>query len=133
MKDPTQVQTPFDDDTLTYFKELLHKKRDEALEDVDRLEKNLSNLTDLDDADYSSLTHHMGDVGSDVEEEELNYQLLERTKKYINAINDALERIENGTYGICQATGKPISKARLDAVPHTRYSMEAKEKGLADE
>jgi RNA polymerase-binding transcription factor DksA len=57
--------------------------------------------------------------------------LLERTKKYIEQINEALARIENGTYGICLATGKPISKGRLEAVPHTRYSVAAKKKGLA--
>jgi DnaK suppressor protein len=128
-----QIQTPFDDDTLTYFKEKLLNHRADAEEQVEELQRNLSNLTDLDDADYSSISHHMGDVGSDTEEAELSYQLLERTKKYINQINDALARIENGTYGICQATGKVIAKERLDAVPHTRYSMEAKKKGLAEE
>jgi RNA polymerase-binding protein DksA len=125
------TQSPFDKETLTYFKELLHKKRDEAEEEVERLQRLLVNLTDADDADFSSITHHMGDVATDTQEEELNYQLLDRTRRYIQQIDDALERIQNGTYGICVATGKPISKARLDAVPHTRYSIEAKNKGLA--
>ncbi|WP_350356645.1 TraR/DksA family transcriptional regulator [Fodinibius salicampi] len=47
----------------------------------------------------------------------------------INRLNEALQRIEDGTYGICKATGKPISKGRLEAVPHTRYSIEAKKQG----
>ena len=123
-------QTPFSDDTLQYFKEKLLAKRAEAKEQIEILSDRRDNLDEADDADLSSLVHHPGDVGSEDEEDEMNYQLLEREKKNVNEINDALERIENGTYGICLATGKPISKGRLDAVPHTRYSMEAKKKGL---
>lgn len=133
MKSDINQKSRFDEDTLTYFKEKLLEKRNEALEQVDILENRQADLRDANDADYSSLTHHMGDVGSVEEETKMNYQLIERTKKYINEINDALERIKNGTYGICQATGKLIPKGRLDAVPHTRYSIEAKEKGLDTE
>lgn len=133
MEQPEANQSPFDAETLRHFKELLLEKRREAEEEVEAIESNLSNLQDVEDADYSSSAHHMGDVGSDVEEEELDYQLLERTKKYIGQIDDALERIENGTYGICQATGKPIQKERLEAVPHTRYSIEAKKQGIVED
>lgn len=118
---------------LKHFKELLLEKRREAKETLGVLDDSISNLNEAEDADYSSITHHMGDVGSDVEEEELNYQLKERTKKFIDEINDALERMEKGTYGICQATGKPISKDRLEAVPHTQYSIEAKKQGLVED
>jgi DnaK suppressor protein len=129
-KETGNMETPFDRETIQYFRELLLEKREEALEQIDILTDRVSDLDEADDADLSSITHHLGDVGSEMEEDEMNFQLLERTKKYVNEINDALERIENGTYGICEATGKPIDKGRLDAVPHTRYSMEAKEMGL---
>lgn len=124
------ARSPFDEQTLQYFKELLLQKREEAQEQIDKIGSSISNLNEADDADSSSFAHHMGDVGSEVEEKQMGYQLLERTKKFIGEINDALERIENGTYGICQSTGKPISKGRLEAVPHTRYSIEAKNQGI---
>lgn len=111
---------------LNFFKKLLLNKRAAAKKELDALEENIENMTDSDDADYSSLTHHLGDIGSDVEEKNLTYQLLERTSKYIKEIDAALVRIENGTYGICRLTGKMISRKRLEAVPHTRYSIEAK-------
>ena len=130
MEDKKTAKNPFSDDTIQYFREKLLAKRAEAKEQIEILSDRRDNLDEADDADLSSLVHHPGDVGSEAEEDEMNYQLLEREKKYVNEINDALERIENGTYGICLATGKPISKGRLDAVPHTRYSMEAKKKGL---
>lgn len=125
------LDSPLDEKTLTHFKKLLLDKRRNAEEQMDILENRITDLNEADDADYSSVAHHMGDVGSDIEEENMNYQLLERTKRYIRQINAALERIENGTYGICVATGKPISKDRLEAVPHTRYSIAAKKAGIA--
>lgn len=133
METTESVKSPFDKQTLQYFKELLLEKRKEAEQQEAQVEDNISNLNEADDADQSSIAHHMGDFGSDTEEKQMNYQFLERTRKYINQINDALQRIEDGTYGICKATGKPIAKGRLDSVPHTRYSIEAKEQGLDHE
>lgn len=133
METTETVKSPFDEQSLQYFKELLLEKRREAEQQEEQIENNLSNLNEADDADQSSIAHHMGDFGSDTEEKQMNYQFLERTRKYINQINDALQRIEDGTYGICKATGKPIAKGRLESVPHTRYSIEAKEQGIDHE
>lgn len=131
MENTATINSPFDQETLQYFKELLLQKRREAEEQEKNFENSIANLNEVDDADQSSVAHHMGDFGSETEEKQMNYQFLERIRVYINQIDDALGRIENGTYGICQATGSPISKGRLDAVPHTRYSIEAKKQGLA--
>jgi len=57
---------------------------------------------------------------------EVNMRLLERTKVFVMQLKRALKRIENGTYGICKVTGKPIARERLMATPHTQHSMEAK-------
>jgi len=130
MTDMPKKTTPFTDKELQHFKKLLLKNRSEAQEKLDTIRSAQENLTEAEDADYSSLSHHMGDVGSDEQETEMNYLQIERTREYINHINEALERIQNKTYGICKATGKPISRGRLEAVPHTRYSIEAKQQGL---
>lgn len=130
MDNKQRTKTPLDEQELQYFKELLLEKRAEAQEKLDDIRRIQQNSSEADDADYSSITHHMGDVGTDEQDTEMNYLQIERTREYIQYINEALERIENKTYGICQATGKPISKGRLEAVPHTRYSIEAKNQGL---
>ncbi len=124
------VVTPLSKEELAYFKRLLRRKRAEADEELDKLRGAQSNLNEADDADYSSITHHVGDVASDTQESELNYIQIERTREYILQLNEALERIAHKTYGVCQATGKPIAKGRLEVVPHTRYSIEAKQRGL---
>ena len=54
--------------------------------------------------------------------------MLARQKKYIGYLDRALERIDNRTYGVCKVTGNPISRERLEAVPHTEISIEAKRK-----
>lgn len=115
---------------LAYFEALiLHKKR-EAQNELDYLLNSLEELrlSEVDDA--SSIDHHMSDVGSIEESLDLKNRLIERNRKFINELNRGLERIKNGTYGICLATGKPIEKGRLEFAPHTRYSIAAKNRGL---
>ncbi len=127
---PEARKTHLTNRELEYFKSLLLQKREEAQEEMDSLQKSLSNLTDSNDASHSSNAHHMADIASDQETIQMYYRLIDRTRSYINQLNRALERIENKTYGICRATGKPIPKERLEVVPHTRYGVEAKLKGL---
>jgi len=121
---------PFSEEELNYFESLLLNKRKEALHEFEAIRKNIENHRDVDDADQSSITHHQGDLGSNMEEQDLNYQFLERTRRYIQQLDRALMRIKRGTYGVCVATGEPIEKGRLEIVPHTNYSVEAKLKGL---
>ncbi len=130
MANHQNTKTPLSNKELKHFKKLLLDNRAEAQEKLDKIRSTQANLDEADDADYSSIAHHMADVDSEEQESEMNYLQIERTREYIKHINDALKRIENKTYGICQATGNPISKERLEAVPHTRYSIEAKKQGL---
>lgn len=127
------VKTPFNDEELDHFKNLLQEKRIEARENLQNLQEAQADLADADDEDASSMDHHIGDWASDEQDSDRNYRLIERTQEYIKNIDDALDRIENKTYGLCLATQKPISRERLESVPHTRYSMEAKEQGLTSD
>jgi len=64
------------------------------------------------------------DMGSSMATLESEALLLEREARLLQEIDDALERIERGTYGFCLATGKPITKARLRAIPWAKYCTE---------
>ncbi|PSR00842.1 MAG: hypothetical protein BRD47_07905 [Bacteroidetes bacterium QS_8_68_28] len=81
--------------------------------------------------DNSPYSFHMADAGTDAMEREKLYLMIARQQKYIGYLDRALERIQNGTYGICKVTGEAISKERLEAVPHTEISIEAKKKQKA--
>jgi RNA polymerase-binding protein DksA len=123
-------KTVLNENELAYFESLILRKRKEAEEELEYLLASLENQRLNDDDDASSLAHHMGDLGSKEESMDLTYRLIERNKKFIGELNRALIRIENGTYGICRATGLPIEKERLEFAPHTRYSIAAKKSGL---
>jgi len=66
----------------------------------------------------------LADVSHSTAAFEAGARLLEREASLLWEIEEALERIDRGTYGLCLATGKPISKARLKAMPWAKYCME---------
>ncbi|MCG2589594.1 TraR/DksA family transcriptional regulator [Rhodohalobacter sulfatireducens] len=117
--------SPYSDEELEYFKEIIIKKRDEAEQELTTLQ-NLLRESMENASDESAYSFHMADAGTDAQEREKTYMLFNRTKKFIRYLDDALRRIENKTYGVCKVTGKKIAKGRLEAVPHTQLSIEAK-------
>lgn len=106
---------------LDFFRDLLLAKRRELLGDMNHMEREAlrENSSDL-----SNLPVHMADQGTDAYEQEFTLHLVEKDRTLLRELNDALAKIQNGTYGICEGTGLPISKARLEAQPWARYSIE---------
>lgn len=129
----TDAKTPLDDKTLLHFKELLLAKRKEAAEQVNQITRHLTHMKESGEATSSSGAYNLEELAADNEEITMNYQFKERTTRYIQQIDEALNRIENGTYGICMATGKVIARERLEMVPHTQFSIDAKKSGLAND
>ncbi len=78
---------------------------------------------------------HMADVGTDTFDQDFMLGLAEAERRRLREIDVALKRIEDRTYGVCELTGKTIPKARLDAKPWARYTIESArevERGLAE-
>lgn len=117
--------SPYSDEELEYFREIIIKKRDEAEQELNSLQSSLRDSME-NASDESAYSFHMADAGTDAQEREKTYMLYNRTRKFIRYLDDALKRIDNKTYGICKVTGKKISKGRLEAVPHTQLSIDAK-------
>ncbi len=131
---PNANLTPED---LAHFQELLLQKRREIIGSVSEIrdEALKSSLMDAS-GDLSSMPIHMADLGSDTYEQEFDLDLMDSERKLLHEIDDALRRIDKNTYGLCEATGKPIRKARLEAQPWARYCVEFAtmlEKGLVRE
>lgn len=120
------TRSPFSSEEISVFRTLIQKKITDATEEIDFLMQSVKEMRENRSADYSSSQHHFADLGSNEAAMEVNLRLLERTQKFIKQLKRALVRIENGTYGICKVTGKPIAKERLLAAPHTQHSIEAK-------
>lgn len=123
-------RTPFSDEELEHFKELILERRRAAKEDIDRMRAQIEEASEQAN-DNTAYSFHMADAGTDAMEREKLYLMIARQQKYIGYLDRALERIKNKTYGICKVTGEPISKERLEAVPHTEISIEAKLKQKA--
>lgn len=117
--------SPYSDKDLKYFREIIIKKREDAQNELDSLQSTLRDSME-NASDESAYSFHMADAGTDAQEREKTYMLYNRTRKFVRYLDDALKRIDNKTYGVCKVTGKKISKGRLEAVPHTQLSIEAK-------
>mgnify|MGYP006422008329 CR=1 FL=1 len=118
-------ESPFSDDELQHFKDLLLQRRREAKDEVAQMRKQVKQAKEQA-GDNTAYGVHMADAGTDAMEREKLHLMIARQQKYIGYLERALERIENKTYGVCRVTGEPISKERLEAVPHTEISIEAK-------
>lgn len=124
-KDNNDRISPYTDEELEYFRGIILKKLEDAQNELESLQNSLRESME-NATDESAYSFHMADAGTDAQEREKTYMLFNRTKKFIRYLNDALKRIDNKTYGVCKVTGKKISKGRLEAVPHTQLSIEAK-------
>jgi RNA polymerase-binding transcription factor DksA len=95
------------------------------LELRERLLNQMSGLAKESAEEMSSYSLHMADSGTDNFDRDFALSLLSSDQDAIYEIEEALKRIEKNTYGICELTAKPIPKTRLDAIPWTRFTVEA--------
>ena len=110
---------------IKHFEQMLLEKREEIVGNVTEMEDEVLKKSRLDSSgDLSSMPIHMADLGSDNYEQEFALGLMDSERKLLREIDDALLRIQDKTYGICEGTDKPIQKARLEAQPWARYSVE---------
>jgi RNA polymerase-binding protein DksA len=107
---------------LEHFRDLLLAKRRELVGDMSQMEREA--LRSSGNSNLSTLPIHMADMGTDNYEQEFTLGLVEKDRNLLREINSALAKIQNGTYGICEGTGKPISRPRLEAQPWARFSIE---------
>lgn len=115
-RDPSTIRPEW----RKYYRTLLDL-RQRLLEQMGELAKESAEQVD----GYSL---HMADTGTDNFDRDFALSLLSSDQDSLYEIDEALKRIVNGTYGICELTGKPIPKARLDAVPWARFTVEAQAK-----
>lgn len=117
-------KTRYSAEELNEFKKLILTKLEGARSEYKRIKENLHELIQS-----AEDLQRLGDgVGTEYAEKQQLEFLLARTTKYIDALERALIRIENGTYGICKVTGKLIPKERLLAVPVAETIVEVKTK-----
>jgi RNA polymerase-binding protein DksA len=120
-------QKRYSPEDLAYFRRLLNEKRDALLKSLGYIKEAAmdTSLTDYSGS-HSTYTYHMADQGTDSQEREKAFLFAHREGRYLDHLDRAMERIEEGTYGVCLECGNLISKERLEAVPHARLCIECK-------
>ena len=91
----------------------------------EQLLKQMSGLAKESAQEMAGYSLHMADSGTDNFDRDFALSLLSSDQDAIYEIEEALKRIEKNTYGVCELTGKPIPKARLEAIPWTRFTVQA--------
>ena len=115
------------------FRQMLLDKRRDMVGDMNGLAAETLGAGRNGSGDLSNMPTHPADIGTDNFEHEFSLGLLESERQMLTEIDEALERIEEGTYGVCLGTGRPIGAARLRARPWAKYCIDYArkvEKGL---
>ena len=120
-----KVKNRYSDEELEEFRQIILSKLEKAHNDLKLLTESYTTGNDHDTNDTSP-TFKVLEEGYQVFSKEENSKFAARQSKFIKALENALIRIENKSYGICRVTGKLIPKDRLRIVPHATLSIEAK-------
>lgn len=117
-----RTKSPFSKSKLDAFRALLIAKRAELLGDVESME---NEALRSGSGGLSNTPQHLAEQGSESYDQSLSLNLAAQDRRLIKEIDDALARIEDGTYGLCELTNQPISEERLEELPWARYTIEA--------
>jgi DnaK suppressor protein len=98
---------------------------DRLLELRDQLQRQMNGLAKESAQEMAGYSLHMADSGTDNFDRDFALSLLSSDQDAIYEIEEALKRIEKNTYGVCELTNKPIPRARLEAIPWTRFTVQA--------
>lgn len=113
---------------LNVFKALLFKKKDELLEGIEHVSVDTLKKSQKDAAgDISAYTFHMADVATDTYDREFSMGMGSSEREALYEVNEALKKIEDASYGVCETCRGAISKTRLKAVPQTKLCLKCQE------
>jgi DnaK suppressor protein len=124
---------------LEHFKQIILEKRDEIIEQLQNLKEQMLDPTTGEYINENSpYSLHMAEQGTDAMEREKTFLYAQRENKFLGYLEDALKRIDAGTYGICiECVDEPqylcetcplVPKARLEAVPHSQLCLPMKQR-----
>ena len=114
---------------LANVKQILLKHKAELQKEIGHISKeSMTRSPKETSGDLSSYSFHMADMASDNYERDLSMDLVTSEHKALYEIEEALDRLEEGTFGNCESCDKKIARERLMAIPYTRFCRECQEK-----
>lgn len=123
------MKKKFNKKELDYFRKLILKNKEKILDEIKRISEDTLKKSQKDAAgDISGYTYHMADVASDTYDREFSLGLASNERQSLYELDDAIKKIEEGTFGICEECKSVITKTRLKAVPFARLCVKCQEK-----
>ena len=123
------MKKKFNKKDLAGFKKLILKRKQEILDDIKHIsEDTLKKSQKEASGDISGYTYHMADVATDTYDREFSLGLASNERQSLYELDDALKKMEEGTFGICEECKSLITKTRLKVVPFTRLCVKCQEK-----
>ena len=114
---------------LNEFKELLLKKKEALSKGIEHIANDALKTSQRDAAgDLSAYSLHMADMATDNYDREFSLGLADNEQRILHRIEAALEKVDEGTFGLCDLCGKKISKVRLKVVPYAELCVPCQEK-----
>lgn len=109
---------------LSVFKKLILKKKEEIIDEINHISADTLHKSQKDAAgDISGYTYHMADVATDNYDREFSLELASNERKILFELDDAIKRIDDGTFGVCEECKVLITKIRLKVVPQARLCI----------
>ncbi|MBP7215719.1 MAG: TraR/DksA C4-type zinc finger protein [Candidatus Omnitrophica bacterium] len=114
---------------LGEFRKLILKKKEQIIDGIKHIsDDNLKKSQKEASGDISGYTYHMADVATDTYDREFSLGLASNEREALYELDDALKKIDDGNFGICEECKALISKNRLKAIPQARLCVKCKEK-----
>jgi RNA polymerase-binding protein DksA len=112
------------------FEEILREERQRVLDAITYLHEEMpGSLADETEEIAGTVDNHLGETATATLDREIDYSLEENSEQVLRAIDRALQRIDEGTFGICETCGRSISEERLEAIPYATQCIDCRRKG----
>ena len=112
------------------FRQMLLAERERVRGALDYLHQENPGSIEDETGEEATFDNHIGDTATVTYDREMDYTLEDNSEAVLAAIDKALARIEDGTYGVCERCGKQIDPARLEALPYAELCIECKRLSL---
>ena len=123
------MKKKFSKSDLKDFKKIVLKKKEEILNDLKHISDDTLRKSQKEaSGDISGYTYHMADVATDNYDREFSLGIASGERKMLYELDDAMKKIDEGIFGICEDCKSPIAKNRLKAVPYARLCVKCQEK-----
>ncbi len=120
-------QRKLDKKKKEHYKKVLLGMKEKILRDISSMSQSSGGGVN-ESSDVSGHVLHMADVATDMYDREFSLGLASTEREVLNKIDDALKRVEEEAFGLCEGCQKPIPKARLDAIPYATTCVQCQEK-----